>query len=1542
MSMCSNNNAATDEQDNSIFTVKSVSFNVLSAADAEKFAVVEIGGNTTNAINSPMLGTLSNLTACQTCGEKTIKCTGHTGFLRLTSPLLHPMFLGVTLAVLRRVCHRCGEYSNNFRRTNKVEQTCDHCSAVLALRVRRQAADILVAYTAGPETLDGPGVLAVLEMAEQRCGERLRTELRLDPTLKLADLVIRVLSVPPPAIRPAWRTDASLMEDTLTLRLRDIIKRMHDVETAMMCNDEQGRRVAQLNAQCALNVYFDSKSKIPTIRGVTEKRAPHNNTSKTARGFRDRLDRKGGRVRIHIQGKRCNFSARTVVTGDPLLKINEVGLPIAICQVLTFPETVTVYNMESLHTLVQRGVHGYPGANVVLRGGSETNRFSLITASRSTLQLEVGDVVERHIQKGDIVLINRQPTLHRLGAMAHHVVPCKFATVRLPVSAAKPYNADFDGDEMNIHVPQSYWAQAELSVRMTPATNLFLPGTGRPVFTLVQDSLLAAFLLTEKSVFFTKAEMWDMLAQTDNALELSVQMQAVLPAVIKPRELWTGCQLLTMFLPLQATYGTPDTTDAEGSDGGFMVRNGQVLSGGVGTKEFFGDGGNSNSLMTLIGHHCCDGGETAVGWLHNINRMLLHWITSVGFSVTPVDLMLPALVREKLNGVRKNAHLFSAEHVNAQVQFVWQDLQDWYRGRRNNILRLAAGSKGTPLVLRQTVVGLGQQVMSGAAKDHVKREINGQGQENAREAAFVPEGFADGLTTTGFFCHASEGRHGLVDTTVKTAETGYMQRRTIKLGEHVTSHPDGTVRLGTEHGTVVLQLMYGSDGVAPGMAHVPVQLPPGFEDGDNFARVYGNNSTSGALVAPGEDLVALGLCRERLCAFTKMYPSAILPLDVPQCLAIVTRKTVTVATTRAALLKAHETLSVPTPLAVLQLAQEAVQVVRAALYYPSEWSSNILSITADERHSGLIECVRGWLSASILTALSLTSSDDLATLLKLVKFSIKKCRLQCGEAVGVIVAQSLGEPATQMTLNTFKTAGNMNDESTPSLRKVYDLLNGCKKISDSYCTVRPIAGIVQSELASCLKSKLVQISLQTIATHWQLVYDPPRRYDENAGGLDAATLALWYDKNIYSASQWKNLVHSLRVGGLYTPLVIRIALSATAMGVHNIQSLKEVTMRIDSVLRWGDAAYVHSDENDDEPFIRIRVPIQLLRTHGTEQLLTRWCNNILATIVVAGGMAHGNEQVTRVQQVDSDQIRVYPSILSTVLADERVDSYTVTSSNPRDALLTLGIDAANRVLRHALAGVYTSNDVEFRHIMLLADTITAFGSILPVTRYGVGQQDTGPIARCCHEEATKVLGDASLAGLTDSTNGAAACVMFGKRAAVGTGLVQCTLDTGVLKSGEEKPHEDTAAVAHAELSTSLDGVFYGHGGASFSPEGDRGTSRVDISEFTPCRGMTGSSGNASYLMCAPVTQVGPLNECQSDEEDDDEDSMSPSGHACSDDDGAESLHNNIATVLENDDNESSDGNGEASVVDGELSENSDVDDEATLFLEGVFESIKKC
>ncbi|KAK2098398.1 DNA-directed RNA polymerase III subunit RPC1 [Saguinus oedipus] len=751
---------------------------------------------------------------------------------------------------------------------------------------------------------------------------------------KPSDLILTRLLVPPLCIRPSVVSDlkSGTNEDDLTMKLteivflNDVIKkhRISGAKTQMIMEDWDF-----LQLQCAL--YINSE-----LSGIPLNMAP----KKWTRGFVQRLKGKQGRFRGNLSGKRVDFSGRTVISPDPNLRIDEVAVPVHVAKILTFPEKgdlspsdlsccwgrvehwiqveegsqVNKANINFLRKLVQNGPEVHPGANFIQQRHTQMKRF-LKYGNREKMaqELKYGDIVERHLIDGDVVLFNRQPSLHKLSIMAHLARVKPHRTFRFNECVCTPYNADFDGDEMNLHLPQTEEAKAEALVLMGTKANLVTPRNGEPLIAAIQDFLTGAYLLTLKDTFFDRAKACQIIASILVGKDEKIKVRLPPPTILKPVTLWTGKQIFSVILrpsddnPVRANLRTKGKQycgkgeDLCANDSYVTIQNSELMSGSM-DKGTLGSGSKNNIFYILLRDW---GQNEAADAMSRLARLAPVYLSNRGFSigigdVTPGQGLLKAKYELLNAGYKKCDEYIEAlntgklqqqpgctaeETLEALILKELSVIRDHAGSaclreldKSNSPLTMAlCGSKGSFINISQMIACVGQQAISGSRvpdgfenrslphfEKHSKERSRILGfpllghlpaigtstssgwalillvagtvalsklflhidyfkgieslpfHENTGQLpaakGFVANSFYSGLTPTEFFFHTMAGREGLVDTAVKTAETGYMQRRLVKSLEDLCSQYDLTVRSSTGD---IIQFIYGGDGLDP-------------------------------------------------------------------------------------------------------------------------------------------------------------------------------------------------------------------------------------------------------------------------------------------------------------------------------------------------------------------------------------------------------------------------------------------------------------------------------------------------------------------------------------------------------------------------------------------------------------------------------------------------------------------------------------------------------------------------------------------------------
>ena len=857
--------------------IGSISFSLLSPNEIRKMSATKVitadtydddGFPIAMGLMDPRLGVIEPGLRCKTCGLRVgkDKCPGHFGHIDLAMPVIHVGLVKSIRDCLRSTCRECGrilltdkrreEYLEELSRykregrdkTYPLKQIIKECvKSEKCTRCDREVGKI---------ELDKPTSLR--ENGKKLTPSEIREWLEKIPEedLPLLDInknsarpewmVLTVLPVPPVTVRPSVTLETGeRSEDDLTHKLVDVIR----INQRLQENRDAGAPQLIVEdlwelLQYHITTYLDNQtSGIPPAR---------HRSGRPLKTLAQRLKGKEGRFRSNLSGKRVNFSARTVISPDPNLSINEIGVPISIARELTVPVKVTAYNIDWCKQLVKQkvttpsNVEDYkPSVNYVIRqteGMKQRIKVTERNAEEVADKLELGTIIERQLMNGDLTLFNRQPSLHRMSMMAHRVKVVPHKTFRFNLSVCPPYNADFDGDEMNLHLLQGEEAQAEAEILMKVQENILSPRFGGAIIGGIHDHISGCFLLTHKDRRVTIADASHILAS------FKYEGKAPKVEIENGKKYVTGKEIFSALLPddLNLEYKAKTCLNCEvctapkcPHDAYVIIKKGVLLQGTIDENSIGAFKGRI--LDRIIRDHGMDAGRE---FIDNVTRMGIKSITLIGFTTSIDDEDIPEEAKRQIDeGLKKAMKKISGlvkayendeleslpgrsieETLEMEIMRVTGRARDMageiagkHLGLNNSAVIMAkSGARGSMLNLSQMSGCVGQQAVRGErihrgyqyrTLPHFKK-----GDLGAQAKGFVASCYKTGLNPTEYFFHSMGGREGLVDTAVRTSRSGYMQRRLINALEDVKVENDGTVR---HSGGQIIQFMYGEDGVDP-------------------------------------------------------------------------------------------------------------------------------------------------------------------------------------------------------------------------------------------------------------------------------------------------------------------------------------------------------------------------------------------------------------------------------------------------------------------------------------------------------------------------------------------------------------------------------------------------------------------------------------------------------------------------------------------------------------------------------------------------------
>ncbi|KAJ1872373.1 DNA-directed RNA polymerase III subunit C1 (rpo31) [Coemansia sp. RSA 990] len=1391
-----------------------IQFGVPSPRDIRQVAEVEINDRdlykpdqehtpVEHGVLDPRLGISNKNKTCETCGQNMSDCVGHWGFVELCVPVFHYGYFKTIQTILQNICKKCSRVmmEETDRRTFLRRLRMPGIDGLQTRALVKGVNDRCKKVTYCPHCGDTNGVVKkggplkiVHDKYRQKRTAEEQDEYRktfanaIEADLQLKPLVAKTQSeemtplrvynlfknisdedcelmglnpksgrpemflwtcvpVPPVCIRPSVAQDGASNEDDLTVKLSEIVFTNHILSKGLA----QGSSAANVMEQwdylgLAIAMYINSD-----VPG-----APLSVVGKPIRGFTQRLKGKQGRFRGNLSGKRVDFSGRTVISPDPNMRIDEVAVPERVAKILTYPELVTPHNIERMRELVRRGTDEHPGANTVLTASNGQKRVLLKGVRESAAnKLRVGDTVERHLIDGDVVLFNRQPSLHRLSIMAHSARIMPWRTFRFNECVCTPYNADFDGDEMNLHVPQTEEARIEARELMGVHNNLVTPRNGEPIIGATQDFITTAYLITQKERFYDRSQFVQIVSYCFDA---NTHIDIPPPCIIKPRRLWSGKQIISVLLrPNKAcktkinletstkSYKKVPIPDLCPKDAYMIIRNSELMCGAL-DKSVVGDGKKTSIFFVALRDY---GTIEAAALMNRLAKLSARWSCNQGFSIGLSDVMPGEKLRSRKDDLIESAYAECDNYIlqsrsgklealpgrnmedtlEATISRVLSGVRDKAGticleelGPYNAPLIMATcGSKGSPVNVCQMVACVGQQIVSGnRIRDGFTDRTLPHFLKLSRTPmakGFVANSFYTGLYPTEFIFHAASGREGLVDAAVKTAETGYMQRRLVKAFEDLRVHYDSSVR--NSAGTVV-QFEYGGDSLDPYCLEGEGK-PVIFEH--NWKHIW--NTVD---VSPQEErlapfqvrfIVKKSLEEPRFVNWTTEYWRNEL-YDFMDKLA-----------GRLAELR-HAYGLEPFDEQPADLLDPAVKPKTRGR--KSKPMTTALPVTKEEQpilewSLSKADGKSARLAQRVIDNKLLITYTLLSQFLDLCITKYQRSRVDPGTAVGAIGAQSIGEPTTQMTLKAFHFAGIASMNVTMGVPRIKEIINAAKNISTPIVTCKLINETNLSS-ARIVKGRIERTLLGDIAQSIEEVYTSTACY-----------LSVKIDMSVIEKLQLELTLNDI-CHAIATAPKLKIG--------NNVQTERPCRLNV----------FVNPKDSN-----QLYYALQNLR-------------RALPQIVVHGvPTAHQSSIITK-DDGSGYNLSIVGYCLREAMTTDGVDGRHTVTNHIMDNLKYLGIEAARTMTIRELGTIFGSYSInlDMRHLMLLGDLMTYKGEVLGITRYGIAKMNDSVMMLASFEKTTDHLFDAAVFGKRDMVHGVSERIIMGQQMPIGTGVFKLLMD----------------------------------------------------------------------------------------------------------------------------------------------------------------------
>lgn len=1453
--------------------IKSIQFGLFSPNEIKTSSVCEVtkaetfdsSGPVINGLFDPRMGVIERGPECATCENNHTMCPGHFGHIELTLPVFHLHLLQeYVMKLLPCICFRCSSLlvnkenkkllrelkgkkrkkrfkiiHNVSKRTQKNSLCCHNegCRVIQPIKYTMLTSDKIRSIEKKIPGLEKDIVVAIIaefndeaikditlskkhRITPEHCYEIFRkiTDndckfLGFNPVFSRPEwMICTVLPVPPPSVRPSVQRDNNQRsEDDLTYVLLMIIKTNNQLRKRIE-NEEDQRKIDISYELLQWNVATLISNKIAGIVKNVQR------SGKVIKSLTERIRGKSGRIRGNLLGKRVDQSARTVIGPDPLISIEEYGVPEKIAMINTFPDVVTKDNIEELLQIVRNGPNIHPGAKKIQRteydcfGNPSPCMINLKHVDPNSVKLKVGDIVHRHLKNGDISLFNRQPSLHRMSMMAHKIVIVKGNTFKLNVFVCKPYAADFDGDEMNTFLPQSLQTRIELQEIAGVSKQIISPAKSTPIIGVAQDSMVGSYLLT-KTDFATSGEKLFQYIMPNIQLKSGINIFEE-----RKKEKITGKELYSYILPNISLKNIK--YDEKVYEKGVEIKNGNIIDGLM-AKETLG--GGFNGIIQAINNQF--GSKICRNFLDNLQRLVVSWLEDIGFTVgfgdaipkTDIKDNIKKIIEDKKkesdNLIRKAQFGLYEPYLNNDLKMKKLELEIKNIGysttqevenivmnnlsKDNNfMISIKSGSKGNAGNLNQIMGTVGQRLigveripygLTGRTTSHFTKYDIGLASRG-----YVYNSYMNGMTPQEFYMTTMNSRMDAINSKIKTAETGYMQRKLIKAMEDLKVEYDGTVRDACGN---IVQVTYGEDGFdSVKLEHIPLRLinksDKQMDDDylievDDITKLFVTEETWTKIQKNKKDNNMIlkeewtYLFNERNNLRNKYFKNS---LDkVSKYLSPVNFERMIHQVINQFHIKKYD-LSNLTPIDVITMTDDLVDYINK--YNVNCDYSPILKIMI-KSHLSVKQCIYKYrLPINILKHIA-----------RLIKHKVLHAIVDPGEMIGVIAAQSIGEPLTQLVLGSYHRSGGLSNQSvatTSGIPRMQEIINIAKVIKTPSMTIylKPEYSD-NKEIAFDVKNQIEYTELKDLLLSSEILYLPEKgkgKFEEEEKEYkiyrEIAELTEIQCPSKEDLSNW----------------VLWMEFDREEMLRKNIylNDIYEEIIRNCNVDT--DIECVISNMNGNNLTLRIRVTKLLIEEDGYISFFKHISDNLMKLPL------RGIEGINNVDVLSSNKnfykpdgsveskkewyLKTFGSNLITILSNKYVDNVRTTTNDINEIYNLYGIEGARTaIIREIKSNIKdgAGANINNRHYYVLADLMTYRGHPMCISRHGFGESPfMSPLGRASYETMDKILISSGVFASEDNMKGTSSNIIAGQTVKAGTNSFDLYINKNLLPEAKNE------------------------------------------------------------------------------------------------------------------------------------------------------------
>jgi len=1497
------------EYTNKVERVTSIGFGVLSPEKIIAQSVCEVyktinaihNKNLSNTPNDPLLGTTSKYEKCATCNLTDKECPGHFGHTVLCKPVFLFQYKHIILKLMTCFCYKCSSYlfedkehkkelakragkarllyAYNYAKTSK-QFTCPKCKVILPKKIQNlkdKSKIRQIELKFGKTSKDDDDSQNKLILNSEYIYNMLKLisdenvdMIGLDHRYSRPDWMIwTVIPISPLSMRPRVRQDnGKISEDDITHKLNEIIRVNNTLIEKLDNAKPNSNQDSLIDEFWDLLQYHVITSINNNMSGFPK--ATHR-TGRALKTLTERISSKEGRIRSHLMGKRVDQSGRSVITADPSISIDELVIPLKFAVNLTYPEVVCDSNIDRLKTAIMNG-NEYPGVKRVtvdnkkfsIKGMSEEQKANLAN------KLKNGQIVYRHLIKGDWVLFNRQPSLHKMSMMAHRIIPMEGKTLRFNPNVTSPYAGDFDGDEMNIHVMQTQTTSLESKYLASVSTQIINPQSCSPCIGLIQDNSLGCYLMTTGNIDIS---LQHMMSISSNIIPYVNKVYVNDNNNRKASKKITTHDIFNLLLPNINYNNNSDNV---------KIVNGVYNSGILSSKS---TGIKNNSIF----HICYNdmGNIITRDFIDNIGWVANSWLNIYGFSCGISDCIISDakiiadinanidkynkyacnMIANAENGkellyteISKSTNKFY-DYKSVKKQFpqkMWGLLGEC-RGNIEKIIddylkqdeidnsiykMIVSGSKGKPNNMCQILGILGPQNIDGTwIPDQLEDRTlphNPKYSLSPETHGYIKNSYVTGLSPQEYWSHAQAGRDGVITKTIKTADSGYIQRKLIKALEDIHICYDNTVR---NANNVIIQLLYGYDGIN-GSYLENVNIKYIRYDNETLRGLYFNSEERDVNISNEEF--------DNILGYISYIKDNTLKTDIGNTVYFnyddmiikspinIDRYIMNIKNENGNGSEGHED-----DMTAKDIFNRVKELCAKTTIYRG--------LEGDDKESYDIvqkinECSSKLLHMQIYTELcsknlrkhGIAKLSKFNKLLKNIEERYINSIANGGDNVGMISAQSIGEPVTQLTLSTFHHTGIGTKVSLQKgVPRLKELLNLSKNTKTPTSVIYLSDDMKKGKNADLYDSKNGITDYKINKAIYDLI-EPLKsslEYTTVRNIIDSISINIAKNVTECYPSDFEFIADNIKFNNIIqnnaedTPnVLIRIILNKEKISNTSNISILHIKNSIintfngmcEAKIKQSDV--IHADLNGNENIIRINICLKTTDSNELNSLIKEINNieNIILNTVIQGIMGISKTHIRLIQKdfyykskyykkiepmnniykilnEDKDKTIDYVDIvidtegtsMQNIICCKDINPYKTYSNSVWEMYQIYGIEVARKIL---IKEIYESIDtgvyISPKHIEILIDVMTHQGTLISTDRHGMGKTDSGPLHRASFEETTTQLTNASIYNENDNMNGISSNIMFGQYIKTGTGAFNISLDIDKLIKNKVYKNKD--------------------------------------------------------------------------------------------------------------------------------------------------------